>query len=201
MTSGVKNRTRQAILDAAIGLLADNPACSLGDIAAAAQVGRTTLHRYFAERADLMSAVAVEGGQRLVRAARLAELDRGTGGEALLRLCREYFDLGPLLSLIFSEQAGECWEEQDEGSLVAVIERGHRDGSIDPVLPSDWVLSVLWSQLYAAWAYLGERPESSRHHVLDLLTRTLSHSFGPRTPTATEPVRGEAGRGEAGRDR
>jgi TetR/AcrR family transcriptional regulator, repressor for lfrA len=178
VTSGVKNRTRQAIIDAAIGLLADNPACSLGDIAAAAQVGRTTLHRYFGERADLLAAVGAEGGERLVRAATLADLDRGTGAEALLRLCREYFDLGSLLSLMFSGQGGgECWEAQDEQGLVRVIERGHRDGSIDPDLPADWVLSLLWSQLYAAWAYLGERRDVSRHQVLDLLTRTLSNAL------------------------
>ncbi|MGK5680636.1 TetR/AcrR family transcriptional regulator [Actinoplanes sp. URMC 104] len=179
MTSGIKNRTRQAILDAAIELLADNPGCSLGDIAAAAQVGRTTLHRYFGERAELLAAVASEGGERLVRAATLADLDRGTGAEALLRLCREYFDLGSLLSLMFSGQGGECWESQDEADLGRVVARGHADGSIDAALPADWVLSTLWSQLYAAWSYLGERPDESRHHVLDLLTRTLSNAFRP----------------------
>ncbi|WP_250001522.1 TetR/AcrR family transcriptional regulator [Actinoplanes sp. M2I2] len=179
MTSGVKNRTRQAIVDAAIDLLAGNPACSLGDIAAAAQVGRTTLHRYFGERADLLAAVAAEGGERLVRAAALADLERGTGGEALLRLCREYFDLGSLLSLMFAGAGGECWESQDEQCLVAVVERGHADGSIDPALPADWVLGLLWSQLYAAWEYLGQRRDASRHHVLDLLTRTLSNALRP----------------------
>ncbi|MCO8273593.1 TetR/AcrR family transcriptional regulator [Actinoplanes sp. TRM 88003] len=179
MTSGVKNRTRQAIIDAAIDLLAGNPACSLGDIAAAAQVGRTTLHRYFGERADLLSAVAAEGGERLGRAAILADLDRGSGAEALLRLCREYFDLGSLLSLMFSDQGGECWESQDEHSLIGVIERGHADGSIDPALPSDWVLALLWSQLYAAWEYRAQRQDASRHHVLDLLTRTLSNALRP----------------------
>ncbi|WP_250028788.1 TetR/AcrR family transcriptional regulator [Paractinoplanes maris] len=179
MTSGVKNRTRQAIIDAAIDLLAGNPACSLGDIAAAAQVGRTTLHRYFAERADLLAAVSAEGGERLVRAATLADLERGTGAEALLRLCREYFDLGSLLSLMFAGQGGECWESQDEGGLLRVIERGRADGSIDPALPPDWVLALLWSQLYAAWEYRAQRQDASRHHVLDLLTRTLSNALRP----------------------
>ena len=181
VTSGVKNRTRQAIVDAAIELLAANPGCSLGDIAAAAEVGRTTLHRYFPERADLLAAVAVEGGERLRRATLLAELDRGTGAEALLRLCREYFDLGPLLSLVFSEPDGECWGTQDELFSDRVIERGHEDGSIDPVLPADWVLNLLWSQLYSAWSYLGERPNASRHDVLALLTRTLGNALRPRS--------------------
>ena len=177
VTSAVKNRTRQAIVDAAIELLADNPGCSLGDIAAAAQVGRTTLHRYFAERADLLAAVAAEGGDRLRRAAKLAELERGTGAEALLRLCREYFDLGALLSLVFSEPDGECWGTQDEPGLDRVVERGHADGSIDPELPADWVLNLMWSQLYAAWSYLGERPHASRHEVLALLTRTFGNAL------------------------
>ncbi len=47
------------------------------------------------------------------------------------------------------------------------------------MLPPDWVLNLMWSQLYAAWAYLGERPSASRHHVLDLLTRTLANSIRP----------------------
>ncbi|MEV4345289.1 TetR/AcrR family transcriptional regulator [Actinoplanes sp. NPDC049596] len=181
VTSGIKNRTRQAIVDAAINLLAGNPACSLGDIAAAAEVGRTTLHRYFAERADLLAAVSVEGGERLARAARLAELDRGTGAEALLRLCREYFDLGALLSLVFTEPGDECWTAPDGAPpLAAVVKRGHADGSIDPVLPADWVIGLLWSQLYAAWEYLRDHPDASRHHVLDLLIRTMGNAVrGP----------------------
>jgi TetR/AcrR family transcriptional repressor of lfrA len=180
VTSGVKNRTRQAIVDAAIELLAGNPGCSLGEIAAAARVGRTTLHRYFGERADLIAAVGAEGAERLTRAAKMAELDRGTGAEALLRLCREYFDLGALLSLVFSEQDGECWQAREELPLAQVIARGHTDGSIDPLLPADWVISLMWSHLYAAWAYLGERPEASRHYALELLTRTFSNALrGP----------------------
>ncbi|MBQ1052796.1 TetR family transcriptional regulator, partial [Micromonospora sp. C51] len=58
--TGSRARTRQAILQAAIEVLSRNPAASLGEIATAAQVGRTTLHRYFAERSDLLAGVVEE---------------------------------------------------------------------------------------------------------------------------------------------
>ena len=58
-TSGPRGRTRRAIIDAAISVLAANPAAPLGDIAEAAGVGRSTLHRHFSERGDLMRAVAL----------------------------------------------------------------------------------------------------------------------------------------------
>ena len=62
---GARARTRQAILSAAIEVLGQNPSAALSDIAAAADVGRTTLHRYFPERSDLLRAVAAEGSARL----------------------------------------------------------------------------------------------------------------------------------------
>jgi TetR/AcrR family transcriptional repressor of lfrA len=182
-TSPARNRTRQAILDAAIDVLAGNGAASLGDIAVAAQVGRTTLHRYFAERSDLLAAVGVEGNERLNRATQIARLDEGTGAEALLRLCREYFDLGALLSLVFSEPAlvgdEKCWDPHNDVAFAKVVERGHGDGTIDAELPADWLENLMWSQLYAAWSYLGDNADASRHHVLHLLIRSLGNALAP----------------------
>jgi AcrR family transcriptional regulator len=174
--SGSRARTRQAIIDAAIDVLGRNPAAPLSEISTAAEVGRTTLHRYFAERSDLMTAVSAEAVARLSRATEQARMAEGTGGAAVHRLCQEYFDLGGLLSLIFSEPgllAGQ-WEGAGDCDpvFVAMVERGHRDGSIDPELPAAWVQSLIWSQLYAAWAYLAETG-ASRHEVLRLVLRTV----------------------------
>ena len=182
-TSPSRTRTRQAILDAAIDVLARNGSASLGDIAVAARVGRTTLHRYFAERSDLLAAVGVEGNERLNRATQIARVDEGTGAEALLRLCREYFDLGSLLSLVFSEPAligdENCWDPHNDVAFRRLAERGHHDGTIDAELPADWLESLMWSQLYAAWAYLSDNPDASRHHVLHLLIRSLGNAVAP----------------------
>ncbi|WP_223884165.1 TetR/AcrR family transcriptional regulator [Micromonospora craniellae] len=181
--SGSRARTRQAILQAAIEVLGHNQAASLGEIATAAQVGRTTLHRYFAERSDLLAAVAAEGARRLNEATGRARLADGTGAEALLRLCAEYFDLGDLLSLVFAEPAlveDPVWgTEVCDDDFYAMIARGHADGSIDPALPAPWLQSVLWSQLYGGWSYLASH-EVSRHEALGLVIRTVAGAVAPR---------------------
>jgi AcrR family transcriptional regulator len=182
--SGSRARTRQAIVDAAIEVLGRNPAASLGDIATAADVGRTTLHRYFAERADLLTAVGAEAVARLARATAQARTAEGTGASGVRRLCQEYFDLGDLLSLIFSEPE-LCADPATGGpagcdpAFTALVERGHRDGSIDPELPAGWVQSLVWSQLYAGWAYLAETG-ASRHEVLRLILRTVDGAIAAR---------------------
>ncbi|MEU4641953.1 TetR/AcrR family transcriptional regulator [Micromonospora sp. NPDC023814] len=174
--SGSRARTRQAIVGAAIEVLGRNPAASLGDIAAAADVGRTTLHRYFAERADLLAAVGTEAAARLARATAQARMAEGSGASAVRRLCQEYFDLGSLLSLIFTEPglAAPATEGPAgcDPEFAAMVQRGHHDGTIDPELPAGWVQSLIWSQLYAGWAYVAETG-ASRHETLRLILRTV----------------------------
>lgn len=65
--SATRERTRKAILDAAVSVFASKPAATLSEIASAAKVGRTTLHRYFPERSDLVDAVAAEATAPSVR--------------------------------------------------------------------------------------------------------------------------------------
>ncbi|MDR7280905.1 TetR/AcrR family transcriptional regulator [Catenuloplanes atrovinosus] len=182
--SGSRARTRRAILDAAIAALGRNPAASLAEIATAAGVGRTTLHRYFADRSDLLAAVNTEGIARIDRAVRLARLPEGTGGDAIARLAREYFDLGDLLSLLFADPqlvGDPTWEggaDACDPRLEEVVTRGHRDGTIDPELPPGWVQSLIWSQLYAGWGYTAAG--ASRHDALRLVLRTLTGALAPR---------------------
>ncbi|MFC4066486.1 TetR/AcrR family transcriptional regulator [Actinoplanes subglobosus] len=180
--TGSRARTRQAILDAAIEVLARNPAASLGDVAEAADVGRTTLHRYFPERGDLLSALRDEATARLDRAGARARMDEGTGATALVRLCQEYFDLGDVLSLLFREQV--AFEDADpaeggcDDGFDAMVRRGHADGTIDPELPPVWVQNLVWSQLYAGWNYLAECG-ASRHDTLRLVLRCVSGAVRP----------------------
>ena len=48
---------------------------SLGEVAAAASVGRTTLHRYFPERSDLLAAIAVHPLEQVAAATERAGLE------------------------------------------------------------------------------------------------------------------------------
>lgn len=103
MESGVRERTRKAILDAAMTVLADQPAAALSDIAAAAGVGRSTVHRYFAERTDLLRALA-----RHVHELSNAEIERadpthGPADAALRRVVESQLDLGPIVLFVYNE--------------------------------------------------------------------------------------------------
>jgi hypothetical protein len=67
-----------------------------------------------------------------------------------------------------------AWSAGGEGDaqFVALVQRGHRDGTIDPELPPTWMQSLLWSQLYAGWSYLADTG-ASRHQTLRLVLRTI----------------------------
>lgn len=183
-TSGVRSRTRRAILDAAIQLLSENPAAPLSEIAQAAEVGRTTLHRYFPSRADLLSALSSDILEKIEEAASNAHLDDGPAAEALLRLCQEYFDLGDVLSLMFTMPeltASEQWstESESDRKLKQLIERGHEDGTIDPDIPYEWIgAELLWAALYTGWDYV-RNGLGSRHDARRFILLTISRTIAP----------------------
>ncbi|WP_245931739.1 TetR/AcrR family transcriptional regulator [Actinokineospora auranticolor] len=178
--SGTRARTRRAILDAAITALTADPAASLADIAAAAGVGRTTVHRYFPERADLVAAIGVLADELVTEAAARADLARGPAAAAVDRLCREYFELGPVLLLVFNDPQTYTWDDcgPAEIALHEAILRGHGDGTVDPRLEPRWLHSVLWSTMYSGWHHT-RTACLSRHEALDACLYTLRKLLAP----------------------
>lgn len=165
---------------------------TLADISAAAGVGRSTLHRYVADRAALLAVVDEECRRQFKVAALRAHPDDGPGLEAVLRLSHELLEFGTALSLIFSDNAlvnPDDWAD-DAGSdrgLTAVIRRGQRDGTIDPSLPTEWIESVLWMLLYCAWQR--GRDGGSRRETLELFSRTLTGAIGGSVGPRHRPTR------------
>ncbi len=180
--SPTRARTRTAILAAAISLLLRNPSASLGEVADAASVARSTLHRYFPERADLLAALKVFADHQMVAATGRARLSEGTAAEALVRLCHEYFDQWDTFMWSYVEsfkgKDDVCAEPAlVDPDLAAVIERGYADGTIDPLLPNAWIQQTMWAVLYSAQEYV--RQGESRHTALDLTLRTLRKVIAP----------------------
>lgn len=162
-------RTRESIITASIALLSTRPEAPMTDIAEAAGVSRSTLHRYFPDRNSLigeLNAYAADQWQRTVQGANLSE---GTGLEAFRRLCIGLMESLDVLSWWMSRP--EMWEGEyvefradgsasvidgdqetsmDDAEMLAVIKRGQTDGSIDPEINPAWLLNVLWAVLYAA---------------------------------------------------
>ena len=219
--TAASRRTRRLIVDAAIETLGQSQSAKLGEIAEAAGVSRSTLHRQFADRDELLAAVDQECRRRFDLAGRRARVLDGTGLEALERLAQEYLQLGPVLSLIFADNAlidPDSWQpdpdqrqpaasagstvgdaerhyrpdaqhgpgrgEVDhlqadgESGLTRIIERGHRDRSVDSALPADWIITTLWVLLFGAWQ--AQTAGVARHQVSRLLSRTLIGALGSR---------------------
>ncbi|GAA4863804.1 TetR/AcrR family transcriptional regulator [Saccharopolyspora cebuensis] len=181
LETATRARTRRAILDAAVTVLSQDPTASLGDIAAAAGVGRTTLHRYFPERSALQHDLGSDALERIDDAAERAHLARGSAPEALGRLCQELFELGDLLMLIFSDPQftqSAAWTEYtaSDRAIIELVESGHRDGTVDPELPPEWVQNLLWSLLYSAWQHASTE-HVTKHQALSLCLRTLRKSI------------------------
>jgi AcrR family transcriptional regulator len=182
--TGARARTRREIVSAAVGALAKDPGASLADVAAAAQVSRTTVHRYFAERSDLLAAVTADAMEQVLAAMRRAGLDRGPAPDALARLCREYFELNEVLTLLFSgvvelrEEDWPCGEEDAGRGLADTVARGQAEGTIDPEITGAWIEHLLWTFLYAAWSFAAERGVP-RHEALDLCLLSLRRAITP----------------------
>ena len=171
---GPRSRTRRAILDAAMAVLAENPAASLGDIAGRADVGRSTLHRYFAERTDLVRAVALHVHALSNEAIEHAEPDCGPPVDALRRVVECQLDLGPIVPFVYNDPSIAADPE-----LAAVLDTG--DEVIVEVLdraastaagPPGWPRLVFWALLNAGYA--AARQGTPRVQVVDAIMASLT---------------------------
>ncbi len=180
-TLRVRDRTRAALLSAAIDVLSDNAAASMGEIAAAAGVARSTLNRYFPDRAALTEGIEAFVEAEYEDAVREARSAEGSGLAAYLRIVDEMLER--LDSLGWWMRASADYEfddldcKADEG-IIAVIERGHRDGTIDPQFPPNFMVGATWSLLTAAY-YDVRHGKQSRAETRDLCRRALAKIAEP----------------------
>ena len=183
---GPRSRTRRAILDAAMTLLADDPTTSLGDIATAAEVGRSTLHRYFPERSDLLRALALHVHALSNAAIARAEPDCGPPVEALRRVVECQLDLGPIVRFVYDGEPTimadpELAAELDTGDelIVEVLNRASCQGSAGP---PGWPRLVFWALLNAGYEAL-QLNSAPRVQIVDAIMASLvDGTINPNTP-------------------
>ncbi len=167
---------------AAIECWGEDNTASLGRVAERAGVGRTTLNRYFTDRALLVAAVDAECRDRYAAAVARARPDEGTGLTALLRIGTELLQLGGVLGLTFADNAlidPDRWYDEDEDPLGRVMARGMTDGSIASDLPASWIGTFTWTSLFAGWLVI-RSGELTSHEAAHVLTRTLGAGLAPR---------------------
>lgn len=154
------DRSRQAVLGAAIDLLDRQPDASVEAIAAAAQVTRQTVYAHFPSRGVLVDAVLDELTTQVIAEMDAIDLDELPATDAVLRivdLSWHLFERHPfLLQPVATRPEGSDQRHQPvTDRLARLIERGQRSGEIDRELPVVWLLRATIALGHAAGEAVG----------------------------------------------
>ncbi|WP_432993884.1 TetR/AcrR family transcriptional regulator [Dactylosporangium sp. CA-233914] len=190
--SGIRNRTRRAILSAACSILARNFSATLAEIADAAEVGRTTLHRYFPDREALIKAAVDDSVEAIESSTAQAAIEQGPPLEAMRRLVAAMVEVGDRLMFLFGdprvlETYGRTKADAPlEDSVTSLVRRGQDEGVFDPELSPVWIRHVLWAMVYTGLeeADSGRLP---RHGITATVIRTFENGVTRHRPDGTPP--------------
>jgi TetR/AcrR family transcriptional repressor of mexCD-oprJ operon len=147
---------KQAVLDIATRLLAANPRASTQEIAAAAGISRTTLHRMFPSRDALIADLGLMAIERIGAAFASARLEEGTAVDALGRLVEAVVPAVHQFAFLVGEAQLMENEELMTGDLELqrdleqLLRRGQEEGAIRYDLPVAWLAHSLAGLLLAA---------------------------------------------------
>lgn len=175
LETGLRGRTRNAILDAAVTVFATQPSASLAEVAAVADVGRSTLHRYFSERTDLIRALALHVHALSNAAIERAEVDCGPPVDALRRVVECQLDLGPIINYVYTDPTIAADPELRtalDGGDEAIVEILDRLSVAGPAGPPNWPRRVFWALLQAGFEAL--RDGVPRVQVVDAIMASLT---------------------------
>lgn len=177
-----QRRAREKILAAATRTLTSNARASLAEIAQEAEIGRTTLHRYFPTRATLQEAMTERALDRLDGV--FARVDFAQPlADALSQLVVECLPLGPEMVLVGNNP--ELWEgdwggryERYTTILAEAFERAQERGEVRAGVPSWWAAELVMLNLWGGWyvvsgGYVGPRA------MPGLIMDTLLHGIAP----------------------
>ena len=152
-------RNIQAIINAALEALADDPDASMAAIARRAGVVRATIYMHFPTRETLLDAVMENAVAQVAEATRSAEPTRGEPDEALERVLRSTWhklsDFQTLLAINTSRLSAKELHRRHQPVMtqfVPLIERGQAKGVFRSDVPVSWHLAMIRAIAHAASA-------------------------------------------------
>ena len=183
---------RPSLLDVAAEVLVADPAASLAEVAAAAGIGRTTLHKQYATRDDLLCAVGHRAIDLLEQAiSQVTGTDDADGG--LRATVAAMIPIGPQLAFLWRTPAFDHIAELEqrwkaaEARNLAVLKRAQDRGFLSASVPDWWLLQTFYSIIYVAAESVG----AGKLAPLDapgLALRTFLHGVGAPVADAEAPA-------------
>ncbi|MFI0356368.1 TetR/AcrR family transcriptional regulator [Actinomadura sp. 9N407] len=186
--SGVRGRTRRAILSAAASLLARRHGATLAEIAEAADVGRSTLHRYFPDRDELMRAVVEDSLEAIGRSVEGAAIGDGPPLEGMRRLVAAMVEAGDRIMFLWGDprvlkeygpEPCEGDEDYDDDPVLRLIERGQAEGVFDAEVSAAWIQHTLWALVFTG-VEDADKGLLPRHGVTATVIRTFENGIRPQ---------------------
>lgn len=186
---------KRPLLDVVAEVLVAQPGASLAEVAEAAGISRTTLHKHYATREELVRAVGVRVTDIWEQAVERVAKEPGT--EAGLRqLLAAMIESGPQLTFLWRNPALDADEELTrryidvERRCLAVLDRARSRGLLAASATNWWLLQTMYSLVYTA-AEAIEAGKLAPLDAPDLVLSTLLHGLGG-------PIAGAAGDGTPG---
>ena len=189
---GAKNRTERAIVAAAVRTWASDRGATLPEVAEAAEVGRTTLHRYFPERDGLVRAAVEHALEVVGRAIAEAQPDSGHPLEAMRRVIGALASVSEAIMFVFGDQSllrdvvptAEPELPTPHDPVIDLIRRGQAEGVFDDQLTAEWIQQVLWGVAYTAFEQVAQG-SLAKFDVAATVTRTLEQGITVKTSDQT----------------
>lgn len=175
---------RPSLLDVAAAVLVADPAASLAEVAEASGIGRTTLHKHYPTREDLLRAVGARALDLWEDA--VGGITAAEDPDDLRAVTAAMIPIGPQLAFLWRTPAFDHITDIDdrrcavEAATAAILKRAQARGMIAADIPDWWLLRTFFSLVYVA----AESVQSGHLAPLDAPGFTLNtflHGNGGQT--------------------
>ncbi|MEO1644326.1 MAG: helix-turn-helix domain-containing protein [Chloroflexota bacterium] len=178
--------TKKEILTETAKALTRNPNASLAELAQEIGIGRTTLHRHFPKRDDLLKELALYSMQLIDDVLEPLNTQPDlTAHDAILAMFKVLVPMGEhfhFLSLEFSVMKDEAITKEyqrQRDELKTLVQWAQDEGAIALDIPTVWVVHVIDSLIYSTWDAI-ESGDIARNEGAKLAFRTLMKGVGSK---------------------